>query len=108
MSAPLVEIPYFRSTCSKVLDPYLQPFSFHPIRIGRAGIEFKTTSAYSNDEMALYFRYWPEDVPNYCLMIGLGFIRDGRSVADSEIGLWFAMPAEKQEVWHFKNEESLH
>ncbi len=107
MSAPLVEVPYFQAVCYQVLNAYLRLFGFEPMSVKQNGIENTTTAAYSNDKIILDFSYWPEDFPNYCVMIGLGFLEGRRYLVDSGIGLWYAIPPEKQESWRFKTEKEL-
>jgi|ERR1041385_410881 hypothetical protein len=103
MAAPSVEIPYFQSVCHNALDSYFAGCGFAPLEFkeNRIGI------AYSNEEIVVDFDYWPEDFPNYCLMIGLAFRQRNRYVRDSGVGLWYSMPNDKQELWRFKNEDEL-
>lgn len=107
MSAPLVEIDYFRPTCRQVLGPYFLLYGFEATTSSRGGIQDRTSVLYSNGEIILDVGYWPEDYPNYSLMIGLGFLQGRRYLVDSCIGLWYAMPPDKQVPWRFRSEQEL-
>jgi len=107
MSAPLVEIAYFRPICRKLLDPYLALFGFEATTGSRGETQDATSLLYSSGEIMTDFSYWPEDFPNYSLMIGLGFPHGRRYLVDSCIGLWYAMPSDKQETWRFRSEQEL-
>jgi len=105
MSGPLVPVSYFHSVCDRILKPYLDLLSFRAIET--ESDELKSTAAYSNGEIVLRFSYGPEDFPNYCVMIGLGFQQERWPLADAGIGLWYGMPRDKREAWPFRNEEEL-
>jgi hypothetical protein len=107
MSAPLVEIPYFHSVCHAVLTPYLRVFGFESIQPGHDSVEHATTAAYLSDEVMMRFSYWPEDFPDYCLMVGAGFFDGSEYLENPEVGLWYAIPAEKRENWIFSDETEL-
>jgi len=107
MSGPLVPVSYFHSVCDRILKPYLDLLSFRAIETEPDELGDTTTAAYSNGEIVLRLSYGPEDFPNYCLMIGLGFQQERWPLTDAGIGLWYAMPRDKREAWPFRNKEEL-
>lgn len=107
MAGPLVEVKYFKPACNRVLQPYLGLFGFSQTTIERDGVQSSTAVAYRKDDMFIDFSYWPEDFPNYCVMVGLGLIEGDVILPQSEIGLWYAIPRENQEIWAFQNEAQL-
>jgi hypothetical protein len=107
MAGPLVMVPYFKPTCDRVIEPYLKTFGFRPMVVQWDNTDSETTSAYLRLPVILNFSYWPEHYPNYRLMVSLARIEGNKILPDSQIGLWYAMPAELQVPWNFKDETQL-
>lgn len=108
MSAgPLVHVAYFKKACDQLLEPYLRLFGFNWVTMKHGEEEAISHAVYTNDEVLLDFCYWAEDFPNYCVMVGIGFTDGHLVLTRSQIGLWCAIPPDKQEQTNFRNEAEL-
>ena len=80
---------YFEPTVRAKLDNYFKEhdFSHH--------FSSETKVVYCKEDVYMNLCYWPEDYPNYYLMIGIGFIhRIGGRVTYEGAGLWYASPSD--------------
>lgn len=76
--------PYFAEACRRALDSYFlsQGFAFNEAESSRAWV------TYSRDDLYVDFLHWPEDSPQYSLMVGVGV--GGVSVHHG-VGLWYVV-----------------
>jgi hypothetical protein len=98
---PGPEAEYFGSTCEAVLDPWFQERGFALV----TALSTPTLRVWRKDKCFVEFNYWPEDTPEFPVMVGLGFITDlpfgffgPRKPMRQGLGLWEAVSAENDRV----------
>lgn len=95
---------YFEETSKKVLDKFFLKYGFKLLEFNESKI------IYNKADIFLEIYYFPEDIPNYSLMIGIGFIkRNNGSIGYDSVGLWYALPENGFDYkdWKFSAQEEL-
>ena len=78
-----LSVPYFIETSKKILDGFFQKYGFCFDETNEDKI------VYYKDNIFIEFYYYPEDAPNYSLIIGIGFIKNDKGLTGYEgVGLW--------------------
>lgn len=99
-----LSVKYFQETSKKVLDKYLIKYGFKLLEANQTKITYK------KDNIFLEIYYYPEDIPNYYLMIGIGFVqKDNGSLMYDGMGLWYALSQNSHDYkhWNFSSQEEL-
>jgi len=98
--------PYFEETSKKVLDAFFQKYGF------KLGVTNEAKIVYYKGDIFLEIYYYPEDIPNYSLIIGIGFTsKDKEFIYYDGVGLWYAIDQSGDVInyqnWKFSNQEEL-
>lgn len=98
--------PYFEETSKKVLDKFFQKYGF------RLNESNETKIVYSKGDIFLEIYYYPEDIPNYSLIISIGFIEKDKDFTGYDgVGLWYALYQSGDVInyqnWKFSAQEEL-
>jgi len=99
-----LSVQYFEEISKKILDMFLPKHGFKLLESSETKVIYNNKS-----DIFLEIYYYPEDIPNYSLMIGIGFIRrNDNSVTYEGAGLWYALPqGYDYKDWKFSNKEGL-
>jgi len=98
-----LSVQYFEATSRKIFDDVFFKYGFKLFKSNEIKV------AYNKSDIFFEIYYYPEDSPNYSLMIGIGFIKENNdSVAYEGAGLWYALPQDYNfKDWKFSNQEEL-
>lgn len=95
---------YFEETSKKILDKFFLKYGFKLLESNELKV------IYNKEDIFVEIYYYPEDIPNYVLMIGIGFIKSSNGSKDYDcVGLWYALPQNSYDFkdWKFSTQQGL-
>jgi hypothetical protein len=72
LTKPGPEGDYFIRICDEELGPWFDKRGFQPVEQLRS----TTLAIWRRGQAFAEFKYWPEDTPDFPVMVGIGFIKD--------------------------------
>lgn len=102
-----LRIGYFKNICKIIFDGYFYKKGFKEF------LDDSFDVTYSKSNYYIKFYYYPEDFPEYILMIDIGFFKrvNEAKVEYHSIGLWYSMPDSDESTaywkWTFKTANEL-
>lgn len=97
-------IQYFEEICKKILSNFFLKYGFELLESNESKI------TYYKDKIFMEIYYYPEDIPNYYLMISIGFAKKDKEYIEYDgVGLWCVLSQYDNyyKNWRFSNQEEL-